>query len=314
MEPDEIIKHHGAEILRLWSASVQFSEDVRLSDTILTRLVDAYRKLRNTFRYLLGNLSDFDPAVDSVDAAQMPEIDQWILLRAEELVARCRVWYENYEFHKVYHTVYAFATVDLSAVYFDVLKDRLYTGATRSLARRAAQTALYRLLDALVRLLAPLMSFTAEEVWTHMKRTDSVHMALFPEPSELTAGIGDEARKRAANWDRLMEVRDGVLKSLEAARNEKLIGAPLEARVRIAANGDLLPLLERYAGELPGLFIVSQVELDRATGDAMSIQVERAEGAKCERCWKYTTDVGADPRFPTICASCAGAVDEMLNV
>ncbi|HKE29217.1 MAG TPA: isoleucine--tRNA ligase [Bryobacteraceae bacterium] len=313
IEPEKIIKDHGAEILRLWSASVQFSEDVRLSETILTRLVDAYRKLRNTFRYLLGNLSDFDPATDAVDASQMPEIDQWILLRAEDLVTRCRAWYDNYEFHKVYHTVYAFATVDLSAVYFDVRKDLLYTGATRSTARRSAQTALYRLLDALVRLLAPVLCFTAEEVWTHMKRPESVHMALFPAPSELSAGISEEARKRAGNWNRLMEVRDDVLKSLETARNDRLIGAPLEARVRIAANGDLLPLLERYAGELPGLFIVSQVKLDRASGDAMSIQVERAEGQKCERCWKYTTDVGSDPRFPTICKSCAGAVDEMLG-
>ncbi len=168
IEPEEIIKHHGAEILRLWTASVDFNEDVRMSETILTRLVDAYRKLRNTFRYMLGNLSDFDPETDAVPAAEMPEIDQWILLRAEDLVARCRVWYENFEFHKVYHTVYDFATVDLSAIYFDVLKDRLYTSATKSQARRSAQTALYRLLDALVRLLAPIMSFTAEEVWSYM--------------------------------------------------------------------------------------------------------------------------------------------------
>jgi isoleucyl-tRNA synthetase len=313
IEPEEIIKHNGADILRLWAASVQFSEDVRLSKTILDRLVEAYRKLRNTFRYMLGNLSDFDPAVDAVPVAELPEIDQWILLRAEDLVARCRIWYDNYEFHKVHHTVYAFATVDLSAVYFDVLKDRLYTAGSRSRGRRSAQTALYRLLDALVRLLAPLLSFTAEEVWTHMKRPESVHMAYFPDPAELSVGIPDEARKRVANWDRLMEVRDDVLKSLETARNDKLIGAPLEARIRISANGDLLPLLERYARELPGLFIVSQVALDRAEGDALNIRVERAEGTKCERCWKYTTDVGADPRFPTICKACADAVDDFLS-
>ena len=313
IEPEEIIKHDGAEILRLWSASVQFSEDVRLSEDILKRLVEAYRKLRNTFRYLLSNLYDFDPATDAVEGGALQEIDQWILLRAEELTARCRVWYDNYEFHRVYHSVYAFATAELSAVYIDVVRDRLYTSAARSRARRSAQTALYRLLDALVRLLAPVMSFTAEEVWTQMKRSESVHMAYFPEPAELSVGIGDEARKRAGNWSRLMEVRDDVLKSLEAARNDKLIGAPLEALVRISANSDLYPLLEGYAGELPGLFIVSQVKLDRSPGDAMSIQVERAEGAKCERCWKYTTDVGADPRFPTICRPCADAVDEMFN-
>jgi isoleucyl-tRNA synthetase len=314
IEPEEVIKHHGAEILRLWSASVDFHEDVRMSETILTRLVDAYRKLRNTFRYLLGNLSDFDPQRNAVPAADLAEIDQWILLRAEDLVLRCRAWYEGFEFHKVYHSIYAFATVDLSSLYFDVLKDRLYTSAARSKARRSAQTALYRLLDALVRLVAPYMSFTAEEVWGHMQRPDSVHMAHFPEPSELTEGLPDAIRKRSGNWDRLMEVRDSVLKSLESARNNKLIGAPLEARVRLSANGDLYPLLEQYAPELPGLFIVSQVELDRSpeTGD-LSVQVERATGQKCERCWKYTTDVGADARFPTICKPCADAVDETLN-
>jgi isoleucyl-tRNA synthetase len=311
IEPDQIIRRHGAEMLRLWTASVEFNEDVRLSETILTRLVDAYRKLRNTFRYLLGNLSDFDPGTDAVPGSELAGIDQWILLRAEDLAARCRVWYENFEFHKVYHSVYAFATVDLSAVYFDILKDRLYTAATKSQARRSAQTALYRLLDALVRLMAPLMSFTAEEVWGHMGRTESVHIACFPEPSELTAGFDDAARQCAQDWDRLMQVRDTVLKSLEAARNDKLIGAPLEACVRLAADADLYPLLEQYARELPALFIVSQVALERA--DAWSVQVERAAGQKCERCWKYTTDTGVDARFPTICGPCAEAVEEICH-
>jgi isoleucyl-tRNA synthetase len=313
IEPESVIKDHGADILRLWTASVEFNEDVRLSTTILTRLVDAYRKLRNTFRYMLGNLADFDTAKDAVPAGEMLELDQWMLLRAEDLVARCRAWYDNFEFHKVYHAVYAFCTVDLSAVYFDVLKDRLYTSAPKSQARRSAQTALYRLLDAFVRLLAPLMSFTAEEVWGHMGRPDSVHMAYFPEPAELAAGLDDAVRKRAANWDRLMQVRDGVLKHLDTARNEKLIGAPLEARVRLSVNGDLHSLLQQYARELPGLFIVSQVEVDRGAGDEPVVKVERAEGNKCERCWKYTLDVGSDASFPTICASCAKAVHEIIT-
>jgi isoleucyl-tRNA synthetase len=198
-------------------------------------------------------------------------------------------------------------------VYFDVLKDRLYTSAPKSHARRSAQTALYRLLDAFVRLLAPLMSFTAEEVWGHMGRAESVHMAYFPEPAELAAGLDDAARKRTANWDRLMQVRDGVLKHLDTARNEKLIGAPLEARVRLSVNGDLHSLLQQYARELPGLFIVSQVEVDRGAGDEPVVKVERAEGNKCERCWKYTLDVGSDASFPTICASCAKAVHEIIT-
>jgi isoleucyl-tRNA synthetase len=313
IEPEEIIKQHGAEILRLWSASVEFNEDVRLSETILTRLVDAYRKLRNTFRYALGNVSGFDPLKDAVPPAEMLELDQWILLRAEDLVARCRAWYGDFAFHKVYHAVYDFATVDLSALYFDVLKDRLYTAAARSHARRSAQTALYRLAHALVRLVAPILTFTAEEVWTHLGLPGSVHLQLFPEPAELTAGLPDAHRKRAANWDRLMEVREDVLKSLEEARKEKFIGAPLEARVRLTADGNLHPLLRQYASELPALFIVSQVELEEQPGAGVSVRVERAQGNKCERCWKYTTDIGSDPQFPTICAACADAVKEMLH-
>jgi isoleucyl-tRNA synthetase len=193
-----------------------------------------------------------------------------------------------------------------------VLKDRLYTSARKSSLRRAAQTALYRLLDALVRLAAPIMSFTAEEVWGHMGHSGSVHTALFPEPEELTAGIGDGMRQRMADWDRLMEVRASVLKSLEAARNDKLIGAPLEARVRLRAAGDVYALLKQYEGELPALFIVSQVELESGEA-ALDIAVERAAGQKCERCWKYSTDIGADARYPTICWPCAGAIGEMLN-
>ncbi|MEO8369289.1 MAG: isoleucine--tRNA ligase [Candidatus Solibacter sp.] len=321
IEPESIIKDHGADILRLWTASVEFNEDVRLSPTILTRLVDAYRKLRNTFRYMLGNLAGFNPATDAVPAAELADLDQWILLRAEDLVSRCRAWYENFEFHKVYHAVYAFCTVDLSSVYFDVLKDRLYTTAPKSQARRSAQTALYRLLDAFVRLLAPLMSFTAEEVWGHMGRPESIHIAYFPEPGELTAGIGEGPRKRAGDWDRLLEVRNIVLKQLDTARNEKLIGAPLEARVRLAAGGELYDLLQRYAAELPNLFIVSQVELARLAPEGLkdksqaetSVTVERATGVKCERCWKYTSDVGSDTDFPTVCAPCAAVVREIIH-
>jgi isoleucyl-tRNA synthetase len=311
IEPDEIIKHHGADLVRLWSASVEFNEDVRVSETILTRLQDAYRKLRNTFRYLLGNLSGFDPVADAVPVSEMLELDQWILLRAEALVERCRGWYDEFAFHKVYHALYDFATVDLSSLYFDVLKDRLYTAAPKSHARRSAQTALYRLEYALVRLVAPVLAFTAEEVWTNMGQAGSIHLQLFPEAAELTDGLPEAQRKRAENWDRLIKVREDVLKSLEQARQEKFIGAPLEARVRLAANGDLYPLLEQYAGELPGLFIVSQVALDQKSGEDVSVRVERADGVKCERCWKYTTDTGADAQFPTICGACASAVKEI---
>lgn len=313
IEPEDIIKKFGAEVLRLWVASVEFYEDVRLSPTILERLSEAYRKLRNTFRYALGNLSDFDPAADAVPADTMLEIDQWILVRTEELVRKCLAWYDEYAFHKVYRAVYDFATIDLSAIYFDVLKDRLYTSAANSHARRSAQTAISRLNYALVRLLAPILVFTTEEVWGHMRRPEdtphSVHIAEFPKPEELTEGLAAAARARVANWDRLLPVRDQVLKSLETARQEKFIGAPLEARVCLQANGDLYPLLREYAEELPALFIVSQVALESG-GDALRVRVERAEGGKCERCWKYRTDIGGDPQFPTICGACASAVRE----
>jgi isoleucyl-tRNA synthetase len=314
IEPEQVIKHHGAEVLRLWTASVEFNEDVRISETILTRLTEAYRKLRNTFRYALGNISDFNPQTDAVAGENLRELDQWILIRAADLVKRCLAWYEEFAFHKVYRAIYDFATVDLSAIYFDVLKDRLYTSAARSHARRSAQTALYRLAYALVRLFAPILTFTTEEVWGYLGQKDSVHLALFPEPAELTAGITPAQWKRALNWDRLIEVREDVLKSLEVARQEKFIGAPLEARVHLAVDGDLYPLLEEYAGELPGLFIVSQVSLDKAApGSDVAVKVERAAGVKCERCWKYTTDVGSIAEFPTICGACAQAVRDNDN-
>jgi len=269
--------------------------------------------LRNTFRYALGNLSDFDPAADAVPAAELRGIDQWILFRAADLIARCLKWYEEFAFHKIYHAVYDFATVDLSAVYFDVLKDRLYTWAPRSHGRRSAQTALWRITHALVRLVAPLVAFTADEVWRHLKQESSVHTQLFPEPAQLTSGLGDEHRQCAANWDRLMQVRDDVLKSLETARQEKFIGAPLEAKVKLSADGDLHPLLAEYAAELPALFIVSQVDVAAAEGQPLSVKVERADGTKCERCWKYSTDVGANASLPTICGACVEAVTEFLR-
>jgi isoleucyl-tRNA synthetase len=290
---------------------VEFSEDVRMSETILSRLTEAYRKLRNTFRYALGNLDKFSHETDAVAGEDLYELDQWILLRAEDLIARCRDHYSEFAFHKLYRAVYDFATLDLSSVYFDVLKDRLYTSAPKSLARRSAQTALYRVSHALVRLLAPILSFTTEEVWPHLGFAGSVHTALFPEPEELSAGIPAVQRARTANWDRLMEVRQDVLKVLEVARQEKYIGAPLEARIRISADSRLYPLLDEYRDYLPGLFIVSQVTLEQS--EAFAVAVERAAGIKCERCWKYTEDIGFSPDFPTVCASCSAILEEILN-
>jgi isoleucyl-tRNA synthetase len=317
IHPDQVIPKHGADVLRLWASSVDFSEDVRLSDTILARLSEAYRKFRNTFRWALGNLGDFDPATDSVSPADMQEIDLWVLSRTEKLVADCLASYQEFGFHKVYRAVYDFATTDLSAIYFDAAKDRLYTAAPKSRSRRSAQTAVYRITFALVRLIAPVLAFTTEEVWSYLRKPegspDSVHLALFPQAEELTAGFTAEQRSRLRNWDELIAVRDVVLKQLEVARQEKFIGAPLEARVRLKAGDKIYPLLEEYLNDLPGLFIVSQVALDSAAGDELAVEIERAQGEKCERCWKYTTDVGEDPDFPTVCATCKDAVKEILG-
>ena len=303
---EKITNKYGADLLRLWTASIDFTEDVRLSDTILERLIEAYRKLRNTLRYTLGNLSDFDPARDAVPVEQMLDIDRWILSRTETLIRRCRTSYKDLEFHKVYRAIYDFAATDLSSLYFDVLKDRLYTAATRGVARRSGQTALYRIHYALVRLMAPFLAFTSEEAWSFTAKPagapESVHMALLPEPEEVASGL-DAAK--LADWDALVAAREPVLKALEEARQAKLIGTSLEARVRLGSTD----LLKRYEGDLPSLFIVSQVVLDSPEG----IVVEHADGLKCERCWKYSVHVGEDPDYPTVCEHCSAALKEMLG-
>jgi isoleucyl-tRNA synthetase len=305
-------------VLRLWVSSVEFYEDVRLSETILKRLSEAYRKMRNTFRYALGNLADFNPNTDMLPPHEQLEFDQWILVRAEQLIERCRKNYEEYQFHRVYQALYNFATTDLSAIYFDALKDRLYTSAPRSHARRSAQSSLYRLTHALARLMAPLLSFTTEEVWQNFAKLpgdpDSVHLALFPEPGWISAGLTDAQRLRLENWDRLLPVREQVLKSLEVARQEKFIGAPLEAKVRLKAGDALLPLLEEYLQQLPAFFITSQVTLeDHAESAELGVHIERADGEKCERCWKYSTLLGFDPEYPTVCDTCASALKDITG-
>jgi isoleucyl-tRNA synthetase len=302
---EKIVNKYGADVLRLWVASIDFTEDVRLSNTILDRLIEAYRKLRNTFRYALGNLHDFDPEKDAVPVADMLEIDRWILARTEDLIRRCRGWYDTLEFHKVYRAIYDFTTADLSARYFDILKDRLYTAATSSPERRSGQSALYKVHYALVRLMAPLLAFTAEEVWSYTAKPagapKSIHLALLPAPEEVASGL---PTAKLAEWDRLMEVRDVVLKALEEARQAKLIGTSLEARVRLQGY-------KGFEAQLPSVFIVSQVVLE--PGEELKAVIERADGVKCERCWKYSTAVGQDAEFSTVCDSCSAALRDMLG-
>jgi isoleucyl-tRNA synthetase len=293
----------------------------------MTQLSEAYRKLRNTFRFALGNLAGFDPARDSVPESEMEELDRWMLMRTTELVRQCREWYESFEFHRVFHAVHDFAVVELSAFYFDVLKDRLYTFAPRNRSRRSAQTAVYRIAGALLRLLAPIMVFTAEEIWKYFPRDagepDSVHLALFPAQKEI-GGPLDETT--AENWKRLLEVRGEVLRALEAKRNAKFISGALEAKVVLHARSSLQAVLEKYKDWLPALFIVSQVELAAAPlnevqKDAqeseslpgLSVLIERAEGAKCERCWNYSTHVGENTQNPTVCERCVKALAEIEN-
>lgn len=321
VDPIEIAEKLGAEIVRLWVGSVDFREDVMASDELMQRIADSYRKIRNTFRYILGNLDDFDPARDSIDFAQMHALDQFILLRASELTRDVRAHYDTYTFHKVSQRLKDFCIVDLSAIYFDILKDRLYTSAPKSLARRSAQTALWRLGDALVRLLAPITTFTSEEVWGFMPRVadrpDSVHLTHLPAPEELTGKLppGFDAAKLESDWNTLLVVRSEALKVLEAARAEKLIGGGLEAALHIAAPESLYPVLDRYRDELRYIFIVSAVVLERSTdangGAGLKITVNKARGAKCERCWNYSIHVGEDEDYPTVCERCSAVLREL---
>ena len=324
IEPQTILNSHGAEILRLWVASMDFRDDVRISKEMLTRLSDSYRKIRNTFRYCLANLYDFDPAKNQVPGARMLEVDQWALARAANLADLCRNSYEKFEFHKVYHAIYNFCTVELSAFYFDILKDRLYTAAPNSLSRRSAQTALYRIADALVRLVAPLLCFTTEEVWGYLPgrpaELTSVHLTTFPEAAELSGELSSAQIERLKNWDLLIAVREEVLKKLETARKDKFIGNSLEAKVEISAEGDWARLLEEYRDLLPMTFLVSQVTLGREPILRVRpekralrpewITVRRADGQKCERCWNYSVRVGESAEFPTLCERCVGALGE----
>jgi isoleucyl-tRNA synthetase len=293
---------------------------MRMSVATMTQLAEAYRKIRNTFRFALSNLFDFDPASDAVPDNELWEMDAWMLRRTGTLARQCREWYDKFEFHRAYHAIHDFCAVDLSAFYFDVLKDRLYTSAPKNVGRRSAQTAIYRIASALVRLIAPTLVFTAEEVWTYLPRAASdpasVHMAIFPDAESLEGAFDGE---RSENWERLLAVREEVLKVIEQARVAKFVSAALEARVTLRASGSLRILLQKYAGILPSLFIVSQIELapsldggSAASGIAdLQIRVDRASGQKCQRCWNYSTHVGESAEYPTVCERCVAVLAEI---
>lgn len=315
--PQQVIDKHGAEILRLWVSASDYREDVRISNNILKQLSDAYRRIRNTCRFALGNLSDFEPDHHRVPYPELHELDRFALHRLQELTIRLRKAYDLYEYHTVYHSLYNYCTVDLSSFYLDVLKDRLYTSPPASVDRRSAQTVMHMVLDAMTKLMAPILPFTAEEVWGYMPDWDgkesSVHLTLFPEPvSDLQDdGLSDR-------WKTLLNLRSEVTKALEEARAEKRIGHPLDAAVTLFIGNDLRDTLAPYGDELRTLFIVSSVSIvdseppagafESFLFDGVYISAEPAVGEKCERCWIHDTSVGSHVDHPTICNRCEGAI------
>ncbi len=319
VDPVDIANRLGAEIVRLWVASVDFREDVTCSEQLMQRVADNYRKIRNTLKNVLGNLYDFDPERDAVTLENMEAIDQYMLRQTVALSADVTQWYEEFAFHKIYHRVNHFCVVDLSAFYFDVLKDRLYTFTANSPGRRSAQTAMFRIAGALVRLLAPIMSFTCDEVWDYLPKTtdrlESVHLSKFPSAEDTLGGAVPDDPKQLEDWTTLLAVRDQVLKSLEDARNEKLIGVNLGAQVAITVPELVYSVLARFKEQLRYLFIVSAVTIEAGASDngnaGLVVKVSKADGHKCERCWNYSVHVGEDTVYPTVCERCSARLKEI---
>jgi isoleucyl-tRNA synthetase len=316
VDPVDVANRLGGEIIRLWVASVDFREDVAASEALMQRVSENYRKLRNTMRFLLSNLDGFEPARDAVSWAEMQPLDQYILARTAELDAKVREAYEGFEFHRAYQALNEYTNTDLSALYADVVKDRLYTLAPRSVERRSAQTAMWRICEAMTRLIAPILSFTADEVWQFLPpvegRPASVHLALFPDLAEIVPGAVADLEK---DWERLLEIRSVVMIELEAMRSAKTIGKSLEAAVEIvvAEGSTEAEVLVRYEAALAEFFNVSQVTVQvigaSKGATAMIVRALVAEGVKCRRCWRVVSDVGVDDRWPLVCARCAGALE-----
>jgi isoleucyl-tRNA synthetase len=320
ISPSEVIEKYGTEILRLWVSASDYREDIRISDNILKQLTDAYRRIRNTSRFMLGNLFDFDPEKDMVDFESMPEIDRFALHKLQLIVGKALAAYEAYEFHIIYHALYNYCTIDLSAFYLDILKDRLYTSAPQSVERKSAQSVLYHVLETIARLMAPILPFTSDEIWHFMpvksNREYSIHMALLP---EINPAFKDDALYK--NWEFLLKIRSETTKALEEARAKKLIGHPLDASVTISVKEEMYDALDPYKDELRSLLIVSRASLvkDEALTNGLKsdeieglvILVEPAPGEKCERCWVHDTSVGSHSDQVTICDRCRDALAGM---
>jgi isoleucyl-tRNA synthetase len=315
------MKEFGADVLRLWVTSCDYQFDVRLSNEILKQLVDTYRKIRNTFRYFLSNLYDFDPAKHSVSYEKLHPLDRWAMAKTDHLVTAVTDLYERFEFHEIYREVYDFCVADLSAYYLDALKDTLYTAAPDSWLRRSAQTAFFYMLSRLVKIVAPILPFTADEVWRSYKLEDvtTVHASAWPVPQV------SKTDKEFRDWEHLREIRNAVTPFLEKKREAKEIGAGLEAKVILTAEDpESAEILHRYEKELARVFVVSQVALETKAVEGMEaaegvsavlqkkfglkVLVTKAEGEKCVRCWNYSSSLGRDPEHVSLCPKCVEAV------
>jgi len=312
IHPNDVIKRYGAEVLRLWVAAEDYREDIRISQEILQRLSEAYRRFRNTGRFLLGNLADFSPDSDSIPYENLEEIDRWALHRLQQLIAKVIDAYESFEFHKIHYSIHNFFFLFMSACYLDILKDRLYCSKSDSQERRSAQTVMYEILLTIIKLYAPILPFTTEEMWGYlpsMKKEfeKSIHLSRFPSVNHnyIDNNLADR-------WEKLLSVRDKVNQSLERARRDGQIGSFLEAEVVITAHGKQLELLREYESFLPTFFIVSNVNLEEGVDNEaadMRVIINEAPGKKCERCWNYRISVGKNPDHPTICERCSEALE-----
>ncbi|MBN2456621.1 MAG: isoleucine--tRNA ligase [Sedimentisphaerales bacterium] len=308
----EEVAKYGADILRLWVSSVNYQEDIRCNDELIGRTQDAYRKIRNTLRYMLGNISDFEPGKDSVAYSDMFEIDKWAMQQLQKLIAGAAEAYEDFRFHRVFSLIYNFCTVQMSSIYMDVLKDRLYCDPANSLSRRSAQTAMYNILDCLVRMLAPILAYTAEEVWAAMKfksrNVESVHLAEMPKVDDSI-----DFKSVEPMWDKIMKLRDDVLRVLEGLRRDKKIASNQEASVTVnCANDELAAILSDFGLErFAALCIVSEVELQKSTSET-TISAQKSSYQKCQRCWNYWPSVGADKNYPDLCDRCSKVVACMM--
>ena len=313
--PEEVTDKFGADILRLWVASSDYHSDIRISNDILKQLSEVYRKIRNTARYILGNLYDFNPDTDSVADDQLHELDRWALARMDEVAKECNEGYEEFDFHQVYHAIHNFCTIDLSNFYLDIIKDRLYVEKPDSVSRRAAQTAIYRILHALTRLVAPILAYTSEEIWSYLPHGehDDARSVLF---NDMPKGGAVRDKAFMERWERIHALRNDVQKALEAARAQKVIGGSLDAQVTLHCKGELLAFVQEIREWLPSVLIVSKVDITgEGEGDAagetegLRVSVAHAQGGKCSRCWTYSETVGQLPGHAELCARCAAIIE-----